>query len=110
MAKSFEPDDKARLHCVVGEGRIDDKTNADITLSPLTPEVLRDVARNESSPRSWRKAAIKFLIARDHKYKSHPEFRELLEEIKDEQEAEKEVQAIVESAVEEPIGSPESEQ
>lgn len=78
-------------------------SNTEITLEPLTSEVLRDIARNDSAPRPWRKAAVKFLMARKHSYQNHPDFRELVEEIKDEESAEIEVKAIVESAVEESI-------
>jgi hypothetical protein len=80
-----------------------DQTNAEITLEPLTSEVIRDIARNESSPRPWRKAAVKFLMLRKHSYQNHPDFAELRNEIKEETLAEQEVQAIVESATEEPL-------
>jgi hypothetical protein len=109
MSRSFEPDSKPEVYSHrSGNWEKSEQTNAEITLGPLTSEVLRDIARNESSSRPWRKAAVKFLVKRSHPYQCHPDFRELLEEIKEEQEAEKEVQAIVESAVEEPL-SPESE-
>jgi hypothetical protein len=99
----MNPNEKPLVHSV-GYGTMQsDQTNAEISLGPLTDEVLRDVARNESCSRSWRKAAIKFLIQRNHKYQYHPDFRELVEELKEEAEAEKEIQAIVESAIEEPI-------
>lgn len=98
----MHPDDKPVI-CGNGLTVQSEQTNAEIVLEPLTPEVLRDIARNESSPRPWRKAAIKFLILRQHKYQYHPDFRELVEELKEEAEAEKEIQAIVESAIEEPI-------
>ncbi len=87
-----------------GHGFVEsDKTNAEMTLEPLTSEVLRDIARNESSPRPWRKAAIKFLAKRNHPYQNHPDFLELKNEIKEEEQAEHEVRAIVESATEEPL-------
>jgi hypothetical protein len=77
--------------------------SAEFSLEPLTDEVLRDVARNESCSWAWRKAAVKFLMQRNHKYQHHSDFRELVEEIKEEILAEKEVQAVVESATEEPL-------
>ncbi len=75
------------------------------SLQNLTHEVLRDVARNESCSKAWRKAAIKLLMYRNHKYQYLPDFRELKEEISEEQTAEREVKAVVEQAIEAPISS-----
>lgn len=99
----MNPDDKVLIHSPGHGTRESQETNAELNLLPLTPEVLRDLARNESVDRNWRKAAIKFLIKRNHNYANHGEFKELLEEIKEEQLAEQEVKAIVESATEEPL-------
>lgn len=101
----MHPDEKPLIHSV-GYGNIQsDKTNAEITLEPLTNEALRDIARNEGASRSWRKAAIKFLMNRQSMYQYHSDFKELAGEIREEQEAEQEVKAIVESAVEQPLSS-----
>ncbi len=99
---NFEPDDKPLVPSLTGSAK-SDQTNADITIGSLTAEALRDIARNESAQRSWRKAAIKFLISRQHKYQYHSEFRELTEEINDEANAEQEVQSLVESVIEGPL-------
>lgn len=99
----MHPDEKPIIMSV-GYGNIQsDKTNAEITLEPLTNEALRDIARNESASRAWQKAAVKFLLDRGSGYVWHPACILLAAEIKEEREAEKEVQAIVESAVEEAI-------
>lgn len=98
MSKHLNPDDK-----VIRGGILSDKTNAQFLMGDLTPEVLRDIARNEAASREWRKAAVKFLLTRGHIFVNHHDFSELLAEIKSEQEAELEVQAIVESATERPL-------
>lgn len=103
MPKSFEPDDRVEVLTRSDGWKKSDKTNAELTLGSLTDEVLRDVARNESSPRSWRKAAVKFLVNRKSKYQHHLDFKELLNEINEETEAEQEVKAAVESAIEESL-------
>lgn len=100
----MNPDEKPFVYSLGHGAVVSDKTNAEMTLEPLTSEVLRDIARNESSPRPWRKAAIKFLISRKHPYQNHPDFRELKDEINEEGLAEIEVKAIVESATEESLG------
>lgn len=101
----MHPDEKPVIQSVYHGHQESDKTNAEIILEPLTAEVLRDVARNESSSRAWQKAAVRFLIERNHHYQFHPDFKELVKEINDEAKAAEEVQAIVESAVEEPLSS-----
>jgi len=78
-------------------------TNAEFHIGGLTPEVLRDIARNESASREWRKAAVKFLMERNHPFANHPDMRELLAELVKEKEAELEVAAVVESAIEGPL-------
>lgn len=78
-------------------------TNAEFHIGNLTPEVLRDIARNESAAREWRKAAVKFLLDRGHEYANHRDLSEILAEIKSEREAEDEVRAVVESAIEAPF-------
>lgn len=100
----MNPDEKP-IVLSPGRGFIEaDKTNAEIMLEPLTSEVLRDIARNDSASRPWRKAAVKFLMLRNHKYQNHHDFRELKDEINEESLAEHEVRAIVESATEESLG------
>jgi len=103
MVNFNDPEAKPIIQTVGYGTKVSDKTNAEITLEPLTDEVLRDIACNESCSRPWRKAAIKFLIKRNHRYQSHPSLVELLTEIKEEQEAETEVKSIVESAIERSI-------
>lgn len=101
----MHPDEKPIIMSV-GYGNVQsEQTNAEIILSPLTTEVLRDIARNESASKAWRKAAVKFLVQRNSSYIWHPDCILIAAEIKEEQEAEKEVKAIVESAVEEPLSS-----
>lgn len=94
----MEPNDKV----IIGRTPAD-KTNAEYHIGNLTPEVLRDIARNESATRAWRKAAVKFLLDKDHAYANHRDFYDILAEIKGEREAEQEVKAIVESAIETPL-------
>ena len=64
-------------------------------LAPATPEVLRDLGRNEAADRTWRKAAVKKLIEANHPYANHPDFRELRLEIKGEEEATHEVESLI---------------
>lgn len=99
----MEPYDTPSIKRRVGADMPGSQTAADISFQGLTPEVLRDIARNDSASRSWKKAAIKFLMDRNHRFQHHPDLRELREEIIEEQEAEREVQAVVESAIEAPI-------
>lgn len=99
------PDEKPIVYSVGYGNTVSDKTNAEITLEPLTNEVLRDIGRNEGASRSWRKAAVKFLMNRNHKYQHHQDFSELRSEILDEMQAERDVEAIVETAIEEPFSS-----
>lgn len=102
MSRAIEPDDSPEI-LVRGEWKRTKETHADITLSPLTSEVLRDIARNESASKSWRKAAVRFLIKRDSPYQHHSDYKEIRDEILEEMKAEAEVRAAVESAIEEPL-------
>lgn len=103
MPKKLNPDEKPIMYSrISGEIHVKE-TNADIHLSGLTDEVLRDMARNEAADKLWRKAAIKFLIDRKSKYANHPDFFSLYKEIIEERDAEREVEAVVESATEQPI-------
>lgn len=99
----MQPNDKVRINQKRGGSYDSDTTYAEFHLQNLTPEVLRDIARNESATREWRKAATKFLLDRKHPFANHPDVRELLAEILKEREAEQEVKAIVESAIEAPL-------
>lgn len=99
----MKPSDKYVIYNVVGRSTDTGETVGDITLNPLTAEVLRDIARNDSCSWEWRKAAVKLLIDRKHKYQNHSDLRELKEEIVSELVAEQEVQAAVESAIEESL-------
>lgn len=99
----MNPDSKVTVNRP-GHGTVEtDQTNAKFFIGGLTPEVLRDIARNEAAEWAWRKAAVKFLLSRDHSYANHTDLSELLAEIKEEQEAELEVMAVVESATEQPL-------
>jgi pyruvoyl-dependent arginine decarboxylase (PvlArgDC) len=81
----------------------EDRTNAEISFSSLTNEVLRDIARNESNSKEWRKAAVKFLISRNHPYSNLGYLMSLRAEIEDEKKAENDIQDIVETVTEEPL-------
>jgi hypothetical protein len=72
-------------------------------LSVLTAEVLRDLGRNEGADRTWRKAAIKMLIEKNHPYMNHPDFRELRLEIREEEEARHEVESLIAQVEENPV-------
>jgi hypothetical protein len=76
-------------------------------LGPLTAEVLRDLARNESAPHEWRRAAVEILLDRQASYVSHPDLAALVAEIRLAEEcarqaARSEVESIVESIIAEP--------
>lgn len=82
----------------------------DVSLAHLTNEILRDLARNESSQHAWRKAAVEFLLDRKSPYAQHPDLNNLLQAIKTERVAamehaiaKDEVQAVVEAAIEAPL-------
>jgi hypothetical protein len=79
------------------------ETQAEIHLSHLSPEVLRDLARNEAASKEWRKAAVELLLEKKHSHANHPELRQLVFEIKAEREAKVEVEALA-------AQSPENEQ
>jgi hypothetical protein len=105
----MHPDEKPIIMSV-GYGNIEsEQTNAEIVLSPLTDEVLRDIARNESASKAWQKAAVKFLVDRNSIYVRHPACILMAAEIKEEREAEQEVKAIVESVTETPFNEVESD-
>lgn len=71
-----------------------DETNAQLHLGHLSPEVLRDLARNEAASKEWRKAAVEFLLLKQHAHANHPELRELVFEIRAEKAAKEEVLAL----------------
>ena len=79
------------------------ETQAEIHLSHLSVDVLRDLARNEAASKEWRKAAVELLMAKNHRHQNHPELRQLVFEIRAEQEARKEVESLA-------AQSPETEQ
>jgi hypothetical protein len=72
------------------------------SLNVFTAEILRDLGRNEGADRTWRKAAIKMLIEKNHPYANHTDFRELRLEIKEEEEARHEVESLVAQVEETP--------
>lgn len=74
------------------------ETNGELILGNLSVEVLRDLARNESASKEWRKAAVELLLERRHPHANHPELRELVYEIKAEKEAKTEVEALAAEA------------
>lgn len=104
----MNPNDKKTVQNIIGRQLDSGKTNAEYFMDNLTDEALRDVARNEAAERPWRKAAVKFLIARNHKFQFHQDFHDIRSEILEEKQAEAEVKAVVESVIEHPF-SPESE-
>ena len=50
-------------------------------LLEFTPEVLRDLARNDAAPWDYRKAAVEVLINKKHPYFKHEDLRELVHEL-----------------------------
>lgn len=70
------------------------QTNAEVQLGHLSPEVLRDLARNESASKEWRKAAVELLILKNHPHAQHPELRELVLELQAEEDARAEVASL----------------
>jgi hypothetical protein len=72
-------------------------------LGHLTGPILRDLARNESATREWRKAAIELMLDKGCHEVNHPDLFALLMEVKSQREAKDEVQSIVESAIEAPL-------
>jgi len=101
----MRPYDKVIVQSVNNGPTEGTQTQAELNFNSLTAEVLRDIARNESNSREWRKAAIKFLRDKNHIYASSEYFRELAFEIDAETTAEQEVLDAVETAVEEPLKS-----
>lgn len=79
-------------------------TEAEV-LSNLPATILLDVARNESAPRTMRKAAVKLMLEKKFRQAQHPDLLAFRVELQKEQEAEQEVQALVESQIEAPIES-----
>jgi|SRR5580693_654566 hypothetical protein len=75
----------------------------DAHLGHLPGEILRDMARNESAPKEWRKAAVQIMLDKKIPYTSHPDIAWLVQEIQAESEARDEVESIVETAIEGPI-------
>jgi hypothetical protein len=75
----------------------------DVHLGHLPGPILRDIARNDSAPREWRRAAVELMLDRKCPEVNHPDLAELLREVKAQREAKDEVQSIVESAIEQPL-------
>lgn len=80
-------------------------TDKDFVLPQLPPNILLDIARNESADRTWRKAATKLLLEGGHKEARNIELAWFVKEIEQEAAAEKEVVAVVEAAIEEEFPS-----
>lgn len=55
-------------------------------LEALSPEALRDMARNDSANPLWRIAATELLLKKDHPYGNHPDLAELVWAIKNNKE------------------------
>jgi hypothetical protein len=72
-------------------------------LGHLPGPILRDIARNGSAPREWRKAAIELMLDKKCPEVNHPDLLALLVEVRAQREAKDEVQSIVESAIEAPL-------
>jgi hypothetical protein len=77
-------------------------------LSHLTGPILRDLARNESAPIEWRKAAIELMLEKECVEVNHPDFASLLREVQQHEvaaqgKAKEEVQSVIESALEQPL-------
>jgi len=75
----------------------------DAHLGGLPAHILLDLARNESAPREWRKAAVELLLDKGYAQANHPELMAVRMEIKAERAARTEVEAVVETAVEQDI-------
>jgi hypothetical protein len=75
----------------------------DAHLGHLPGPILRDIARNESAPREWRKAAIELMLDKHCPEVNHPDLLSLLLEVKAHREAKDEVQSLVESQIEQPL-------
>lgn len=69
-------------------------------LKHLPGQILRDLARNESASREWRKAAVALMIEKGYPEVWHPDLLLLMAEVKAELEAKDEVAAVVEGAIE----------
>lgn len=65
--------------------------------------ILRDLARNDSTPHMWRKAVVQIMLDKGYPEAGHPELAKFVDEIREEQSARDEVIAIVESAIEGPL-------
>ena len=72
----------------------------DTHLGGLPGHVLLDLARNESAPREWRKAAVELLLDKGFAQANHPELTAVVMEIRAERKAKEEVVAVVETAIE----------
>jgi len=76
------PNDKVALYRV-GVGSYEaQETHKEANLNHLPCHTLFDLARNESAPIEWRKAATELLIDKHCLQASHPELRELVKEIR----------------------------
>ena len=64
------------------------ETHKEATLSHLPCHNLFDLARNESTPMEWRKAAVELLLDKRCLQASHPELKELVSEVHAERSAE----------------------
>jgi len=69
----------------------------------LPGPILRDLARNDSTPHAMRKEAVRLMIDKGYPEASHPDLVMFVSEIRSEQEARDEVVSVVESAIEEPL-------
>lgn len=72
-------------------------------LGTLSGDALRDIARNESAPYRWRKAAVKIMLDKGFPQVNHPDLYLLLMDVKADKDAHNEVESVVESAIESQI-------
>lgn len=75
------------------------------SISHLSGEILFALARNPSASKEFRKAAVEFLIDRDHYQAKDPELSGFVAEIQKERQAREEVQDVAETALEAPIAA-----
>lgn len=75
----------------------------DVHLGHLPGPILRDIARNDSAPREWRRAAVELMLDKKCPEVNHPDLADLLREVRAQHDAKDEVQSIVESAIEGPL-------
>jgi len=70
-------------------------------LKDLAAENLRDMARNPSADRAWRKGAVQLLLEKGYtRYANHPDIELLRMEVEAEARAKQDVMDVVETSIE----------